>query len=270
MIVLTFWLSRSRTGTTSLGNALKHLLGPVHDSGTYVSRGTKKQQTQWLEAVSLALPNNEHQLNKQKATKPAAHERTLAETKRVEYLLASLLEGYSATMDVPACLLTPELLALYPNAVVIVTTRDSEAWFKSQQLIDDLNEWWTRLPLLLYFIPKLNILPRWLHLRRRLFRWRFGKDRFTEAADLTRHETWLRGVVPKERLFFFSVKDGWGPLCEILDVPVPDTPFPNHNDANTVKRDFLVVVAAASFSWAAVLGTVGAISWQSWKLYNYR
>lgn len=171
-------------------------------------------------------------------------------------------------MDVPACLLTPELLALYPDAIVIVTTRDSEAWFKSQKMIDDLNEWWERLPFLLYFIPKLNILPHWSRLRRRSLLWRFGKDRFTEAADLSRHEEWLRSVVPKERLFFFSVKDGWGPLCEILNMRVPDTPFPNVNDANTVKRDFLIVVTVALISWAAVFGIVGTISWYAWKLYN--
>jgi len=36
----------------------------------------------------------------------------------------------------------------------------------------------------------------------------------------------------------FDVREGWEPLCEFLDVPVPDTPFPNINDASEVKFVF--------------------------------
>ena len=30
--------------------------------------------------------------------------------------------------------------------------------------------------------------------------------------------------------YFFEVKEGWGPLCKFLDVPVPNIPFPNTDD----------------------------------------
>ena len=33
-----------------------------------------------------------------------------------------------------------------------------------------------------------------------------------------------------DRLLVWSPTDGWEPLCEFLEVPVPDAPFPHVND----------------------------------------
>ena len=33
-----------------------------------------------------------------------------------------------------------------------------------------------------------------------------------------------------DRLLVWSPADGWEPLCEFLEVPVPDAPFPHVND----------------------------------------
>ena len=35
--------------------------------------------------------------------------------------------------------------------------------------------------------------------------------------------------LPPERLLIFRPGDGWGPLCDFLGLPVPDTPFPRTN-----------------------------------------
>ena len=39
-----------------------------------------------------------------------------------------------------------------------------------------------------------------------------------------------QGTIPADRLLVYQVKDGWGPLCDFLGVPVPDEPFPRTND----------------------------------------
>lgn len=40
----------------------------------------------------------------------------------------------------------------------------------------------------------------------------------------------VRGLgLPRERLLEWSASDGWEPLCEFLDKPVPDEPFPSGN-----------------------------------------
>ena len=33
----------------------------------------------------------------------------------------------------------------------------------------------------------------------------------------------------------WSVGDGWEPLCEFLELPVPDTPFPHLHDTNDFR-----------------------------------
>ena len=49
------------------------------------------------------------------------------------------------------------------------------------------------------------------------------------------HIEYVKRVVPPERLFFFDVKQGWGPLCEKLGVPVPEIPFPKRNERKVLK-----------------------------------
>ena len=39
----------------------------------------------------------------------------------------------------------------------------------------------------------------------------------------------LESTVPSDRLLVWSVKEGWGPLCELLELPVPEEPFPHIN-----------------------------------------
>ncbi len=45
---------------------------------------------------------------------------------------------------------------------------------------------------------------------------------------------------PKEQLLDYNVRDGWGPLCQFLGVPVPDDkPFPHRNkNASIIKELF--------------------------------
>jgi hypothetical protein len=49
--------------------------------------------------------------------------------------------------------------------------------------------------------------------------------------------------VPQERLLVYEVKEGWGPLCEFLGVPVPDEPFPRLNDTAQMQRGMRAVRA---------------------------
>ncbi|KAK6070019.1 hypothetical protein SCUP515_08697 [Seiridium cupressi] len=50
------------------------------------------------------------------------------------FILATILgamQGYAATTDVPAMLFVPELMKLHPDAKVVCTVRDPDAWAKS-------------------------------------------------------------------------------------------------------------------------------------------
>lgn len=54
-----------------------------------------------------------------------------------------------------------------------------------------------------------------------------GKRRYREYYDE------IRSIVPKERLLEYKMGEGWGPLCEFLEVPVPEgKKFPRTNDTD--------------------------------------
>lgn len=51
-----------------------------------------------------------------------------------------------------------------------------------------------------------------------------------------KHYSTVASSIPKDRLLYWSVSDGWGPLCKFLDQPIPDTEFPHLNTANALEE----------------------------------
>ena len=58
------------------------------------------------------------------------------------------------------------------------------------------------------------------------------------SQNVVKNIAQVRATVPPEQLLVFDVKEGWTPLCQFLQVPVPDVPFPNINDANEIRFSF--------------------------------
>ena len=83
-----------------------------------------------------------------------------------------------------------------------------------------------------------------------------GTDSEEETMQI--HYDYVKRVTPPERLFFFSVKDGWEPLCKFLDLPVPDEPFPHANDKLAVKEAFVGLIKQAALRWLQILAVPGA------------
>ena len=48
---------------------------------------------------------------------------------------------------------------------------------------------------------------------------------------MQRHHDEVKSTIPPERLLVWSASEGWEPLCEFLEVPVPEMPFPRVNDS---------------------------------------
>ena len=60
-----------------------------------------------------------------------------AKAEFVHSTLRAKLAGYVGITDTWGSVMTPELLDMYPNAVVICTLRDPVAWWKSFKSITD-------------------------------------------------------------------------------------------------------------------------------------
>ena len=135
----------------------------------------------------------------------------------------ALFDGYAAAVDWPASAYWPELMKHYPDAIVLLSVRDPEAWWKSASD--------TIFPGISSDNPMVT--PEWLEMIRAMFR-RYQPDGDRpdrEAMIAAFRENTARAMreVPKERLLVWEAKDGWEPICKALGVPVPDEPFPLTN-----------------------------------------
>ena len=61
------------------------------------------------------------------------------------------------------------------------------------------------------------------------------RDRDAIIAAYEAHNRAVREAIPADRLFEYQPGDGWGPLCAALNLPEPDTEFPNTNSTEQFR-----------------------------------
>lgn len=136
----------------------------------------------------------------------------------------ALLEGYRASVDWPSCHFWRELAAYYPDARVILSTRDPGRWYKSiSQTIFRVME---------DDPPPAGPGQDVLGMAKYIVQEKTFGGRTDEAHVLdvlARHEAEVKRTIALARLFVFDVAEGWGPLCRFLGVAVPEVPFPRSN-----------------------------------------
>ncbi len=136
----------------------------------------------------------------------------------------TLFEGFTATVDFPACSFYRELMEAYPDARVLLSVRDAEGWWKSFSALMRTSAT-TRY---FFFIPPMR---RFYAMTRKLQQYVFGGPLEKEAyiRRYEAHNAEVKGAVPADRLLVYDVKQGWRPLCAWLGKPVPEVPFPHAN-----------------------------------------
>jgi hypothetical protein len=154
-----------------------------------------------------------------------------------------IFSGFQSTVDWPGGFFYRELIDVHPEAKVVLSVREPAAWERSmRQTVWSVRHGESLMRLLSSAQACVN--PRWagfLNMIDRLL-WE-GEGTFAASNDepqqmietMKRHNEAVRSVVPAERLLVWSVTEGWEPLCEFLEVPIPDVPFPHVND----RREFL-------------------------------
>lgn len=138
----------------------------------------------------------------------------------------SLFEGYDSCVDWPATYYWRSLVEFYPDAKVLLSVRDAEAWVKSIQA--------TIFPALR---SVSNMPPGEQRDRREMTYEIIARRTFDERLDdhdhlisvFQRHAEDVQSIVSKDRLLTYDVAEGWGPLCGFLGVEVPEDPFPFTN-----------------------------------------
>jgi hypothetical protein len=140
---------------------------------------------------------------------------------------SAVLHKYRSIVDWPGSSFWRELSAANPDALVLLSVRDPEAWYRSASNT--------------IFLTFDNLPPEmapWMDAVRRLLRERFS-DRFDDPTAMmdafVRHNDEVRAGVPASRLLEWTVADGWEPICERLGLPVPAVPFPVTNSTDDFR-----------------------------------
>lgn len=138
----------------------------------------------------------------------------------------SLFEGYVSAVDWPAAHYWRELIDVYPQAKVVLTWRPAEAWWASYEKT-----------LLRHYRTAEERVSVGVRILEKVFGDRLDDRDYTIAL----YEENVRRVmaeVPPGRLLVHRVGDGWKPLCDFLEVPVPDMPFPHRNTETDIQERF--------------------------------
>jgi hypothetical protein len=165
-----------------------------------------------------------------------------------------------ASVDWPGSFFWRELVEYYPDAKVLLSVRSGESWANSMK-----NTIWG-----IYFDDVLmrhlsdaraSIDPGWRDFTK-LMKAMLHKsgligdltgpfDASVVAAAMERHNQEVRETVPAGRLLEWNPADGWEPLCEFLEVPVPQSPIPHINDSAMFAGRIVDGSLAALVAWRA-------------------
>lgn len=143
----------------------------------------------------------------------------------------AFLADYRATVDWPAAAFWRELSDANPEAVVLLSTRDVDGWWKSAsctifQVMQRPPESGSDME-----IEREMILS--LFSNRFTLNW---DDEDAAKAAFLKHNGDVRRAIPAERLVEWRPGDGWGPLCAALDLAVPDEPYPHVNTTDEFRQ----------------------------------
>ncbi len=190
-----------RTGTHSLKVALEQLLGgPCYHMVEVLGR--PDQRDTWAAAVR---------------------------GEKVDW--PKFLAPYRATVDWPAAAFWRELSVAAPDAVIVLSTRDGAAWWKSASETifavlargagPDDDAGLEELAMLKALIEQ-RFTPDW-------------QDRAGAIAAYEAHNARVREEVPAGRLVEWHPGDGWAPLCAALGLDEPAEAFPHLNSTGEFR-----------------------------------
>ncbi|HYI79471.1 MAG TPA: sulfotransferase [Thermoleophilaceae bacterium] len=148
-----------------------------------------------------------------------------------------VFEGWESTVDWPACTYWEQIWETFPDAKVLLSVRDPESWYAScQKSIHASAQAAAKGEL---EGGSVTVSPEAMKMINGViwngtFDGRFDDKEF--ALDVyNRHNEDVKSKVPADKLLVYEIKQGWEPLCEFLEVPVPETDMPHLNDATSFR-----------------------------------
>jgi hypothetical protein len=151
-----------------------------------------------------------------------------------------MLQGYASTVDWPTTYIWKELAAANPQAKIVLTVRDPEAWYESAAA--------TIFARMLEFQalrsdPDAVDPARRRHMEmidtlivEKTFGGSLAKNHAIRVFNA--HNEEVRRLVPPARLLVYESGEGWEKLCAFRGVPVPAAPYPKVNSTDDFVSRF--------------------------------
>lgn len=174
----------------------------------------------------------------------------------------SILESYDAAVSWPPAAFYKRLLERYPDAKVILTVRDPEAWYES--VMNTIYRIGRERPwnYISDMVPRVRALKDMNNMTiwDGIFDGRFV-DKEYSIGIYNKHIEEVKRTVPAHQLLVYDVKEGWEPLCKFLGKDVPTQPMVHENTGEGFQklRVKLRVKMMAGFFFmvALLLGGIG-------------
>ncbi len=202
-----------RTGTTSLKLALELLLkGPCFHFLEY--RSHPELMAPWLGLIrEIPIRSDPEKFHDVPISRWEA-----------------LLPGYVACVDEPASYYWKQLSDVFPDALVVLSVRDTDSWWASLWALEEYHAEEMKRPELITaerreFLDFVDAV--YVHHQQ-------GMSEEVEKAFFEAHNRRVLERAERDpgfarRLLVWRPQQGWGPLCVALGLPVPDVPFPHEN-----------------------------------------
>lgn len=165
-----------------------------------------------------------------------------------------------STCDWPAARYYKELIDYYPDSKVVLSVRGAEGWVRSMR--ETVWAIYFGDSVMHHLCEARAVLdPQWRKFMDVMITmtWADGTGAlapadatFDDAGFGVLMDRWndqVKRDVPADRLLVWDPKEGWGPLCDFLEVPVPDEPLPHSNDTAAFKEGITGGAIAAVNSW---------------------
>ncbi|TKA80326.1 hypothetical protein B0A55_02223 [Friedmanniomyces simplex] len=174
-----------------------------------------------------------------------------------------LLGHCQAVCDWPAVAFAKNLVEAYPEAKVVLTTRNVDSWYASTMRTVH----WRATEPGLQLAAKVDwaasmyqpmVSKFWTCFWEGDFE-KNGKRRFDE------YYAEVRQLVPKHNLLEYNISEGWQPLCDFLEAPIPEgQSFPRTNSLDDFvercRRRNRMQLLNAAFRCVVFSCTLGAIA----------
>jgi hypothetical protein len=180
-----------RTGTRSLGVALEHLTGGLCYTMSEIPEHPFNLGDDWYSALADEATD-----------------------------WHMLLNRFVAAVDWPASLFWRELSEANPDALVLLSVRDSA------------EEWWGSFNETVLQTARIAQAQSWnednglFDLLERFTGTTQWDDPVTMMASYERYNAAVRKKIAPHRLLEWRVSEGWEPICRALGLAVPTIPFP--------------------------------------------